>query len=69
MSAHMRFFDDASLERDGANKKMGETACSEESFRDSKYSQSLYVFKFCICRFNQLQKKKKNNFFKICRKF
>ena len=54
MSAHMRFFDDASLERDGANKKMGETACSEESFRDSKYSQSLYVFKFCICRFNQL---------------
>lgn len=48
-------FDDASLERDGANKKMGETACSEESFRDSKYSQPLYIFRFCICGFNQPQ--------------
>lgn len=46
-------FDDASLERDGANKKMGETACSEESFRDSKYSQPLYIFRFCICGFSQ----------------
>ena len=39
---------DASLERDGANKKMGETACSEESFRYSKYNQPLYIFRFCI---------------------
>jgi len=44
---------DASLERDGANKKMGETACSEESFRYSKYNQPLFIFRFCICRFNQ----------------
>ena len=37
-------FGDASLERDGANRKMGETACPVESFRDSKYSRpSLYL--------------------------
>jgi len=30
-------FGDASLERDGANRKMEETACPMESFMESKY--------------------------------
>lgn len=32
-----KIFGDTSLERDGANKKMEETACCMESFMESKY--------------------------------
>lgn len=31
-------FSDFSLERDGANRKMGDTACPVESFVDSEYT-------------------------------
>lgn len=39
-------FDDTSLERDGTNRKMGESACPVESFKGSKYMARIVIISF-----------------------
>lgn len=39
-------FDDTSLERDGTNRKMGESVCPVEFFKGSKYMARTVIISF-----------------------